>query len=162
MPRRRYRPLFIIDIAVPRDVEPSVGELENIYLFDIDDLGQVVETNLKKREAEARDADAIVEREAEVFFGRLRAEQAKPTIVRLRTKLTRMKDEELERALGRLSELDDTQRERVARLANTLVNRILHEPSVALKKLAREGEIDGAVDIIHTLFQLDASEEEPS
>jgi glutamyl-tRNA reductase len=154
MPKRRYRPLFLIDIAVPRDIDPRVGQISNVYLFDIDDLQAVVESNLGARHREAREGERIVREQADEFTRELEVDRVAPTIVALRQKLLAIKDEETARALHRLDGLGEKERERVGRLASTLINRILHEPTMALKRLAREGGADEAVDLVRVLFGL--------
>ena len=158
-PSRRHRPMLIIDIAVPRDVEPSIGELSNVYLFDIDDLQQAVETNRGERKRASRSAERLVAAQAERFFKGLSADRVTPTIVRLRRALTVMKDEEVARTIARLGELSDADQKQVQKMATTLVNRILHEPSTALKRMAEDGATDETIQIVETLFALENSDE---
>ena len=158
-PSRRHRPILIIDIAVPRDVEPSVGELSNVYLFDIDDLEQAVNTNRGRRRKACRAAETMVATEAQRFFKGLKVDRVTPTIVQLRRKLTAIKDEEVARSLRKLGDLNDSEREQVQRMASTLVNRILHEPSTALKRLAQDGAGDEATKLVETLFALEEGEQ---
>lgn len=155
--RRKYRPLFLIDIAVPRDIDPAVSQLPNVYLFDIDDLQKVVRDNLAQRGHEARDANRIVVEQAQAHLNALRADSVVPTIVQLRQSINHIKDEELNKALSHLQDLDQRQRERVTQMANTLVNRLLHQPTVTLKRLAKEGNPHSAVELLGTLFDLESS-----
>ena len=152
--RRRYRPLFVIDIAVPRDVDPRVGQLSNVFLFDIDDLKKVVDANLGERRRHADEGEEIVAHQAERFFKALDADQMTPTIVRLRSHVNALKDEEVGRALARLPELSTEDRERLKRTVDALVNRLLHEPTVALKRLAQNGRSDEAIELVEELFGL--------
>lgn len=156
--RRKYRPLFLIDIAVPRDIEPAVSQLPNVYLFDIDDLQKVVRDNLAQRSHEAREANRIVVEQAQAHLKALRADSVVPTIVQLRQSMNHIKDEELNKALGHLQDLDPRQRERITQMANTLVNRLLHHPTVTLKRLAKEGNPHSAVELLGTLFDLESAE----
>lgn len=153
---RRFRPLLMIDIAVPRDIDPAIGEMSGVYLFDIDDLQQVVKVNKGQRKREARVAEKIVSEQAMSFGKALRADTITPTIVKLRKELIAIKDEELEKAMRGLSGLSDGDAKRVRKLASTLVNRILHQPTTTLKRLAGNGSADEAAEIVEELFGLDS------
>jgi glutamyl-tRNA reductase len=159
---RRYRPLFLIDLAVPRDVDPRVGELSNVYLYDVDDLQQVADRNLAERSREAASAEELVAEEAKQFVGWVRSLQVVPTVVALREKCLAFARDEAARAVHRLGPLDDKQREAVERMAEAIVNKILHSP---LTQLKREGQSGGAemVDAVQRLFQLEVARgaEEP-
>ena len=159
-PSRRHRPILMIDIAVPRDVEPSIGELSNVFLFDIDDLQQAVQSNRGERRRASRAAERLVATEAERFFKGLKADRVTPTIVRLRRRLTAIKDEEVARSIDRLGSLSEADKEQVQRMASTLVNRILHEPSTVLKRLAEDGATDEAIELVETLFALKDPDED--
>jgi glutamyl-tRNA reductase len=150
--RRRYQPLFLIDIAVPRDIEESVGELPNVYLFDVDDLQEVAEANRGARDREAREAESIVATEAHRFFVSLEGDRVTPTLIGLRERFGVMKDEELARALKGVD--DAATRQRLERLANGLVNRLLHGPLTELKRIARDGDPEEAVALVEALFGL--------
>ncbi len=149
---RRYRPLLCIDIAVPRDIDPKVGELSNVYLFDVDDLQQVVTANRSNRQKEARSAEQLVAQEVERFHRALDVDQIAPTIVKLRESLTSIKEEELSRAAKGLAHLAEADMKRVEKFATVLVNRILHDPTVALRKLAEKGGTEDAVEWAEKLF----------
>ncbi len=154
VPRRHYRPIFLIDIAVPRDIDPRVNELDNVYLYDIDDLQAVVATNLAAREREAVLAEAIVAREVDQFLHWLQTLEVVPTIVSLRESFEAIRRAELEKALGEMGDLTAEQRDAVAALTTALVNKILHPPMAELKRqaLARNGHQCAAV--LRALFRL--------
>jgi glutamyl-tRNA reductase len=154
---RRGRPVFVIDLGVPRNVDPTVNELDDVYLFDLDDLSGVAEENAEERRRETIRAEAIVAEEQQNFLGWLSALQAVPTIRDLRTRAEAIRDAELERQLPRLG-LDERQREGVTVLARAIVNKVLHAP---LSRLRRESEREEGVvylEVTRTLFGLD---EEP-
>lgn len=157
---RRHRPLFIIDIAVPRDVDPRVGNMDNVFVYDVDDLQQVAEENLAVRAREAAQAEQIVEEEVESFLTWRRSLELAPTIVALRKRFGQVADEELQRALDRLQELDDSQRRVVEAMSRSLINKLLHQPMTELK--AGAGEPDGAhlIDAARRLFGLVEGEAE--
>ncbi|MCG3211388.1 MAG: Glutamyl-tRNA reductase [Anaerolineae bacterium] len=139
---RPERPLFIIDIAVPRDVDPNVANLPNVYLRDIDDLQTTAEQNVKDREAEIPQVEAIVEEEIGKYMQWLSSLSAVSTITALRQHIETLRLSELERLFSRL-ELDDRERELVATMSHRLINKILHEPTIRLKKETSDG--NGAV-----------------
>jgi glutamyl-tRNA reductase len=140
MRARKYRSLFLIDIAVPRDVDPAAGELDNVYLYDVDDLEQVVASNLRVRGQEAELAESIVRDELANFSKWLQSADVAPTIVELRGTVIGLKDAELEKALAKLGHLDERDRKVVQALAHGLVNKVLHAPTMALKNRARSGQ----------------------
>jgi len=153
--QRRNRPMFLIDIAVPRNVDPAVNDLDNVFLYDIDDLQQVVEGNLRSRGQEAESAEAIIDEEVERTLTRLRARELTPTIVGLQQSLEEIRVGELGRIQGRLSSLTPEQREAVEALTRGLVNKIAHGPITELRR--RAGEPDGviSIDTIRRAFRLD-------
>jgi glutamyl-tRNA reductase len=154
LPKRRYRPICIIDIAVPRDVEPEVGQLPNVYLFDIDDLQNVVDANMSERLRQARKGERIVADEAIAFVRHMRTDRVAPTIAALRKRLIFIKDDELAKTLDSLDGLSKADRKKVTKMANLLVKRILHEPTINLKELAKRGQGEDAIDLIERLFDL--------
>jgi glutamyl-tRNA reductase len=132
---RRGQPIFFVDIAVPRDVEPGVNNLDNVFCYDIDDLRQVVEANLRERIREAEKAEALVEREVDKFLARLKDLEVVPTIVSLREKLEAIRQGEVAKALARLPGASAETRAAMEALSNALVNKILHAPTVKLSEL---------------------------
>ena len=154
--KRRLRPLFFIDIAVPRDVEPAVNDLENIYLFDIDDLKQVVEENLGRRKQEALRAEKIVEEEVLKFERWLRELAVYPTIKALRKKIEAIRKRELEKTFSRL-DLSPKEREAIEILTEALIQKVLHDPISYLKSgYHREGR--EAIAAVRRIFNLDQDE----
>jgi glutamyl-tRNA reductase len=131
---RRNRPLFLIDIAVPRDIDPEVNQIDNVYLYDIDDLVGVVASHRQDREREAAQAELLIEREVASFQRWLKSLEVVPTIVTLRRRLEEIREMELEKALSRLQDLDPAQQEVVRTLAHGIINKILHHPTTELKR----------------------------
>ncbi len=154
---RRARPLFFIDIAVPRNVEPAVNDLENAFCYDIDDLRSVVESNLKERQREALRAQGLLEREVVKFSARLAQLEVVPTIVSLREKLEAIRRAELERALGRLPGAAEDTRRVMEALSQAIVNKVLHAPMVKLKDSSRAGHGRRWTEVISELFGLRGS-----
>lgn len=132
---RQGRPIFLIDIAVPRDIEPSINELENVFLYDIDDLSNVVETNRAEREKEAERAMEMIKAEVGRFTTWLEQLEMEPTIVAIRKKAEEIKERELNKTFSRTS-LDERQKEAVSIMASSIINKILHDPTLHLKKHA--------------------------
>jgi glutamyl-tRNA reductase len=157
VPARRGRPLFVIDLAVPRDVEPEIGELDDCYLYDIDDLEAVVSESLSGRRREAARAESIVVEEAERFRDWQASLDVVPAIASLRDWAERIRSGELAKAEGRLGGLSDSERQTVESLTTQIVNKLLHLPIVRLKQAAAT-EGSGYVEVARHLFGL--SEEE--
>jgi glutamyl-tRNA reductase len=153
---RHARPLFFVDIAVPRNVEPAVNDLDNAFCYDIDDLRSVVESNLRERQREAQRGEALVEREVAKFADRLKDLEVVPTIVSLREKLEEIRRAELERALGRLPGADEATRQALDALSQSIVNKVLHAPTVKLRDSSRAGHGRRWVEVISELFGLGA------
>jgi glutamyl-tRNA reductase len=141
MRERKQRPMFVVDIAVPRDVEREVGSLPNVYLFDVDDLEQVVAENLKERRKELRAAERIVEEELESFQRWLGNQGAVPVIRQLRERFTDVVQSEAAQAAQALH-LENGQRQHLDAMVHAIVNKLLHGPSMELKRHAR-GDADG-------------------
>jgi glutamyl-tRNA reductase len=154
---RGARPLFFIDIAVPRDVEASVGQLEDVYCYDIDDLKQVVDANLRQRARAAQRAEALVEREAARFMARLGDLEVVPTIVSLRERLEAIRAGEVRRALARLPETSPATREAMEALSTAIVNKILHAPITKLRESSRAGAGRSWTELVQELFGLGGS-----
>jgi len=140
MHRRRNRPMFFIDIAVPRDVDPSMGELEGIFVYDIDDLQAVAAAHLEERSREASDAETLIAGEVERFHARQRTVNVAPAIVALQRQAEEIRQAELKRMQTRLGGLSAEQVAAVEALTRGLVNKFLHPPMQALKQAAREGD----------------------
>ncbi len=152
---RRNRPMFLIDIAVPRNIEPAVNELDNAFLYDIDDLQRVVESNRAGRRKEAEEAEAIVEEEVERMMARLSAREVTPTIVSLQQQLEGLRQAELERVRGKLGALTPEQEEAVEALTRGLINKIAHGPITELRRHAQQPNGFPAIDLIRRVFRLE-------
>jgi glutamyl-tRNA reductase len=161
MKKRRHQPQVICDIAVPRDVEPEVGRLDGVYLFDIDDLQKAVAENLKERAKEAEEAMQIVEREAAIFHSRWQSQAVVPTIRALRDHFGAIAKAEAERAVAGLAGKNNPEQveEMVRRLAELIVAKLLHSPMVALKNNDDETETAALVHAVNRLFSLDDGDE---
>ena len=151
---RRGRPLFFIDIAVPRDVDAAVGTLDDVYVYDIDDLKQVVDANLRERAREAQRAEALVEREVAKFAARLRDVEVIPTIVSLRERLESIRTSELRRALARVPDAPPETREAMEALSSAIVNKIMHAPITKLRESGRAGVGRSWTTLVQELFGL--------
>ncbi len=154
--RRKHRPMFLIDIAVPRDIDPKVNDLDNVYLYDVDDLQGVVQANLKERQKEAHRAEAIVGEEIGQFHLWLANLEVKPTIVALRKRLEEISAQELAKTFGNLKDLNDQQRRGIEAMANAIVNKILHRPTTVLKRTQNDSSGEDYVDAVRELFDLPA------
>jgi glutamyl-tRNA reductase len=151
---RRGRPLFFIDIAVPRNVEPAVNDLDNVFVYDVDALRSVVDANLRERQREAQRAESLVEREVAKFADRLRSLEVVPTIVSLREKLEEIRKAELARTLTRLPAADEATRQALEALSQGIVNKILHAPTVKLRDSSKAGHGHRWIEVISELFGL--------
>jgi len=138
--RRRNRPMFFIDIAVPRDVDPLMGKLEGIFVYDIDDLQAIAAAHLSERSREAADAEALISAEVERFHQRQLTVNAAPAIVALQQQAEEIRQAELKRVQARLGSLSAEQIAAVEALTRGLVNKFLHPPMQALKQAAREND----------------------
>jgi len=156
---RRNKPIFIIDIAVPRDVEAAVNTLYNVYLYDIDDLQNVVENNLAERQKAAKYAEDIIAEEIKQFVGWLSSLEVAPTIVELKKLTEQIRQEELKKALARFHDISEHDEEHIKALTSVLMNRLLHEPIIRLKELAKHKNGYAYVDSLRHLFGLDNVEE---
>jgi glutamyl-tRNA reductase len=137
---RNYRPMFLIDLSVPRNFDPAINDIDNVYLYDIDDLGGVAQVNREERSREAEKAEAIVEAEVDAFWKWLRSLDAVPTIVALRDKMEAIRKGELEKTLPTLRDLSPREREALEAMTAAIVNKILHAPITHLKQHQREHE----------------------
>ena len=153
--RRKNRPMFFIDIAVPRDVDPEMNKLDGIFVYDIDDLQQVVSSHISDRRDEADRAEAIVQMEVDKFQARLQTLDVVPTIVSLQEHLETVRQAEIDRVRGRLGTLTPEQEMAVEALTRGIINKIMHTPITTLKSAARESsESTTIVDIVRKLFNL--------
>lgn len=152
--RRRNRPMFFIDIAVPRDVEAGINDLDGAFVYDIDDLQQVVQSNLSDRVKEAAQAESIVEAEVRKFEERLRTLDVVPTIVSLQEHLETVRQAEIDRVRGRLGPLTPEQEMAIESMTRGIINKIMHTPITTLKTAARESEVTTLVEIVRRIFNL--------
>jgi glutamyl-tRNA reductase len=156
---RRNRPMFFVDMAVPRDIDPDINDIDNVYVYDIDDLNNVIETNLEERQREAARAEEIVLAEVKAFRRWLDAQQVTPTIVALRRRADEVRLAEVAKGMAALGESDPKVRKVVEAVASAVANKILHGPLTNLKR-----EVDGRdpmemVALVRELFDLPEQEE---
>jgi glutamyl-tRNA reductase len=152
---RGDRPLCILDIALPRDVDPAVGTLANVFLYDLDDLRAVVAANLERRRAQLPSAEQLIEYEVEKYWQWLAGLAAVPVVTDVRAAMERMREAELALALKRIGDVTPAQREAIEHLSRALMNKFLHEPSVRLRAAAANGRGLGIVDAARYLFGVD-------
>lgn len=155
--RRQNRPIFIIDIAVPRNVDPAVDELENIYLYDIDDLGREVEQNRQARQREADQAEQIIDEEIQRLFDKMRAREVAPLIVGLQQQLDELSRAELDRVRSRLGALTPQQEEALQAYTRGLLNKLAHGPMTEIRRAASQPEGDRILSVIRRMFRLEES-----
>jgi glutamyl-tRNA reductase len=158
MPASRTRPLFVIDIAVPRDVEPSAGEIEQVFLYNIDDLQAIVRENLEKRGAEVGRAEQIVDEEVQKFASWHRSREAVPTIVALRQRFETIRKSELERLDAKLAGLSPEARARVEEVTRLIIEKLLHQPTEQLKNLSEPHQVGQYAEAVSRLFALEDKE----
>jgi glutamyl-tRNA reductase len=161
MKGRGGRPLFLIDIAVPRDIEPTVNDLSNVFLYDIDDLSGVVESNLEERMREARKAEGIIDEELAAFESWLESMEVVPTVAALRARAERIREAELEKAIKRLGGLSEKELATVEMLTEAIVNKMLHGPTARLKEIAGSKYGVAYVEAVRYLYGLDQAEGKP-
>jgi glutamyl-tRNA reductase len=151
---RRHKPIFMIDISNPRNIEPEVDKVDNVYLYDIDDLQSKVDVNTGGRAKEAERAEELVIQEVETYLQWERGLDAVPTIVDLREKVEDFRRREVEKTLASLNGITDDQRRAVDIMSQAIVNKLLHAPLVVLKQAAARTE-DANIAIARKLFNLD-------
>ncbi len=154
-PRRHQRPLFILDLAVPRDFSPGVGQALGIYLYSLDDLTQACQRNEAARAAELPAAEKIITEEADRYFANAHYRATGPVISELRRGMHEPKNAELSRLFNKLPELDDHARQEIEQFADRLVNKMLHPPLESLRDASQNGTHHGLLDALRRLFQLE-------
>jgi glutamyl-tRNA reductase len=154
-PKRQQRPLFMLDLAVPRNFEPAVGDELGVYLYSLDDLAAACERNRRARAAELPEAEAIILEETDAFMAAVHRRVAGPIITGLRRNMEEPKQAELERLFNKLPELDDRARAEIAQFADRLVNKLLHPPLESLRDAAHEGPPHNLLDALRRLFRLE-------
>ncbi len=152
--RRKNRLLFLIDVAVPRDIDPAAGEIDNVYLYNVDDLQGIVDQNTQGRLEEAHKAQVIIDAEVEKFAGWYATLDVVPTIVDLKGKAEEIVKGEMEKSHSWMKNMGEEERGNIEVLVNSVVNKILHDPVVGLKKESRNGGADPYVAAIKKLFRL--------
>ena len=157
--RRKFKPIFFIDIAVPRDIDPKVDDLENAYLFTVDNLQEIVQANLAQRSKEAEKAEEIINQEIGQFHKWLSSLEVTPTIVALRTRFEEIRRAELSRTVSGWRDLTPEDEKRLEALTAAITNKLLHTPTLALKKAGQGGRVDLYVDALRQLFDLEAAAE---
>ena len=159
MALRKNKPMFFIDIAVPRDVDPAMNKIDGIFVYDIDDLQQAVSSHVADRKKEAEKAEAIVTDEVGKFHARLQTLDVVPTIVSLQDHLETIRQAEIDRVRGRLGTMTADQELAVDALTRGIVNKIMHTPISTLKTAARDPESTTVVELVRRLFNLHSEEE---
>jgi glutamyl-tRNA reductase len=157
MKERKQKPVFIIDISVPRNIDPEINDLDNVYLYDVDDLQGVVDANIVERQKEAEKAESIIDEEIEAFQKWISSLDSVPTVVALREKAEGIKREELERLINKLPELGEKERKAIEYMASAIVNKLIHPPTVALKDDAEDKET--LIATIKKLYGINGDEE---
>lgn len=150
--KRKHRPMYMVDIAVPRDIEPEVGELSDVYLYSVDDLKQVIDENLKSRQSAALEAESFVEQGAQKMMGEMRALDAVAVVRAYRSQCDNVRERELQRALKQLQKGQDAQQVMI-QFARSLTNKLVHTPCIQLKKASSEGRVE-VMDMAQELFGL--------
>jgi glutamyl-tRNA reductase len=157
MRNRKYRPIFLIDIAVPRDIDSQVNKIDNVYLYNIDDLQQVVDNNLTLRQQECSRCEALIEKELTQFMQWYNSLAITPIIKNLNAKLEGIRERELQRTLNQLADLSPEQKEKIAYLTQRITNQFLNSPLEQLKKYAATGDGFSHAQAINDLFELEKS-----
>ncbi|MBT4258873.1 MAG: glutamyl-tRNA reductase [Nitrospina sp.] len=152
---RKNKPIFFIDIAVPRDIEPDVNDLENVYLYDIDDLHVVVSANMKEREKESENAMHLISQEVNKFNNWLGTLDAVPTIVEIRKRVENIGNQEMERTLKKIPHLSEEDKKIIYQMKNSMINKILHKPTIKLKQKTQSEDGHVYLKAIRHLFHLD-------
>lgn len=159
---RRHKPIFLIDISNPRNIDPEAGKEDNVYLYDIDDLQSKVDVNTEGRAKEATKAEELIALEVETYLQWERALDAVPTIVDLREKVEDVRKREYDKALASLNNISDDQKRAVEAMSQAIVNKLLHAPLVVLKQAASTpGEGDATIAVARRLFNLDKELKRP-
>ncbi len=149
---RKHRPIFMVDLAVPRDIEPEVSDLADVYLYSVDDLKEVIDTNVKSRQNAAAEAEQIIEQGLTEFKNKERSLYAVSSLRAFREKAEAIRDTELDKALKSL-EKGESAEAVITQLARLLTNKLIHSPSVQMKKASAEGK-EELVELAQTLFEL--------
>lgn len=141
MKERKNRPVFIIDISVPRNIDPGINDLGNVYLYDVDDLQGVVDSNIHERKKEAEKAEGIIDEEIDTFRRWMQSLDSVPTVVALREKAESIKREEVEKLMNRLPGIGERERKAIEGMAASIVNKLIHSPTVALREESEDRDV---------------------
>jgi glutamyl-tRNA reductase len=160
MALRKNKPMFFIDIAVPRDVDPEMNKIDGLFVYDIDDLQQAVSSHVSDRKKEAERAEAIVTNEVAKFHVRLQTLDVVPTIVSLQDHLETIRQAEIDRVRGRLGSMTTDQEMAVEALTRGIINKIMHTPISTLKTAARDPESTTVIDLVRRLFNLHSDDKD--
>jgi glutamyl-tRNA reductase len=152
--QRKNRPMFLIDIAVPRNIDPEVNKIEGVFLYDVDDLEGVVNANIRERSKQAEQAEAIVHHEVEAMMARLQLEQVTPTIISLQEQLEEIRAAEVIRALRRMQGLTPEHQQQIEAMTKSIINKIAHGPISELRRNAGQPEGNQAIELIRKVFHL--------
>ncbi|MEK7313018.1 MAG: glutamyl-tRNA reductase [Deltaproteobacteria bacterium] len=158
MKERRHRPMFFIDISVPRNIDPSVNNIDNAYVYDIDSLQDVVEANIKERSKEAEEAEAIVGSEIETFYRWVKSLDVVPTIIALQRTFEEVRKAELEKAVQMMTNLSEEDRKTLEVMTQSIVKKLLHNPVTHLKRESNKVDGDFFIDAARKLFDLRTEE----
>ena len=156
MKERKQKPVFLIDISVPRNIDPQINDLDNVYLYNIDDLQGIVDANMFERKKEAEKAEKIIEEEIEPFLKWLSSLDSVPTIVALREKAEEIKKEEFEKLMNRFPEMEDKQKNAIEYMASAIINKLIHPPTKALKEDPEDKDL--LIAIIKKLYGINGEE----
>ena len=157
MQRRKQRPMFFIDIAVPRDVDPEINNVEGVFVYNIDDLQAVAVSNMSSRTKEAMDAEVIIRDEVERYTQRMQSLNGVPSIVALQQSLEDVRQNEMRRMAPRLAHLSSEQLQAVEQMTRALVHKLQHAPIQAIKRAAQEGDRE-TLAVIQNVFDLEHHE----
>jgi len=156
MKERKQRPVFLIDISVPRNIDPKINDLDNVYLYNIDDLQGIVDANMFERKKEAEKAEKIIEEEIEPFVKWLSSLDSVPTIIALREKAEEIGREELEKLMNRFPDMDERQQKAIEYMASAIINKLIHPPTKALKEDPEDRDL--MIAIIKKLYGINGEE----
>jgi glutamyl-tRNA reductase len=159
MRNRRYRSILFIVLAVPRDVDPAVAELDNVFVYDVDDLQNVLDENRSARAKEAEAADKIIDEEVRAFVRKSKSEQVVPVIKALRDRVTEIASGEADRTVAGLKDRDPRLEHSVRAMSQAIVNKLLHPVMTRLKREGAEGDPTPYVDALEALFELEIVQE---
>ncbi len=154
MKRRKYQPMFFIDIAVPRDIDPAINDIDNCYLYNVDDLQAVVDANVREREKEAEKAEEMISGDVATFLKWVNSLQVVPTIKSLRAKAEGIRRSETEKTLSKLPHLSESDKRQIQAMTSAIINKILHRPQTVLKEASHTEEAGLYLEVARKIFDL--------